>query len=107
MTETATDEKIAPLIPLITSHGCVPIASSAGNDQEPALAPAYLLFSTAGDAFEFLLHTGHNTAYALGDLMALTLVHPEGVNDHPRAKVSWVPPLTDAVIKAWTDSLPQ
>jgi hypothetical protein len=98
------DERLAPLMELMAKQGLTPTQGGQGNDKEPAQAPAFLVFPDTGQAVEFMLHTQHHMDYLLGDQMAHTVVHPEG-DGPPRGKVSWLPSLTDSIIKAWEKSL--
>lgn len=96
---TTADEKIAPLVKMVREHGLNTHGSCQGGG-EGDYALAYIVFHTATDALEFLLHSANLLNYQVGDRIAVTVHRPLGGLE-PGGKALWHPALTPELTAAW------
>lgn len=95
--DPSTSEELLPLKGMAESRGLTVLSMDPGAEDRPA----HMLFASPEDAFEFLQHTSHHSAYIFGDQMVLSLLHPDTVNGPPRGKVTWLPKDTPSVTGVW------
>lgn len=104
----SADEKLAPLIAMIAKVGFTPRYHNQGNEDKESFDQAWVSFSHADMALQFLVQTAIYMNFVVGSQMILTVVRPLGDDSDAPAggMVSWHPGFTPVLTDTWRREMP-